>query len=99
MRVEFCELVDVISVTSAIVPRWRSSGVATLVAMTSGLAPGIDGIDRDRREVDLRQRRNRQQAEGNMIPASAMPTVSSVVATGRCDEDSGGRQTRLSRRP
>jgi hypothetical protein len=35
-------LVDVISVTSAIVPRWRSSGVATLVDMVSGLAPAID---------------------------------------------------------
>ncbi len=26
--------------TSEISPRWRSSGVATLVAMVSGLAPG-----------------------------------------------------------
>ena len=32
---------EVISVTSAICPRWRSSGVATLVAMVSGLAPGM----------------------------------------------------------
>ena len=36
------ELVEVISVTSAIVPRWRSRGVATLVAIVSGLAPAID---------------------------------------------------------
>jgi hypothetical protein len=33
-------LCDVISVTSAICPRWRSSGAARLVATTSGLAPG-----------------------------------------------------------
>jgi hypothetical protein len=36
------ELEEVISVTSAIVPRWRSRGVATVVAMVSGLAPGMD---------------------------------------------------------
>ena len=35
-------LVEVMSSTSAIAPRCRSSGVATLLAMTSGLAPGID---------------------------------------------------------
>ena len=33
-------LFEVISVTSAIWPRWRSSGVATVVATTAGLAPG-----------------------------------------------------------
>ena len=34
------EEVDVISLTSAIWPRCRSRGVATLVDMTAGLAPG-----------------------------------------------------------
>ena len=34
------ELWEVISVRSAMEPRVRSSGVATLVAITSGLAPG-----------------------------------------------------------
>ena len=34
------ELADVISVTPAIRPNWRSSGVATAEAMVSGLAPG-----------------------------------------------------------
>ncbi len=34
-------LCDVISLTSAIWPRWRSSGAATVVAMVSGLAPGM----------------------------------------------------------
>src|SRR5208282_5655183 len=34
-------LEEVISVTSAIVPRWRSRGVATVVAIVSGLAPAM----------------------------------------------------------
>jgi hypothetical protein len=34
-------LCEVISVTSAICPRCRSSGVATVDAMTSGLAPAM----------------------------------------------------------
>ncbi|CKU61340.1 Uncharacterised protein [Mycobacterium tuberculosis] len=38
------ELVEVISLTPAMVPRCRSSGVATLVAMVSGLAPGMDAL-------------------------------------------------------
>ena len=41
MREEPVELEEVISYTSAICPRCRSSGVATVEAMTSGLAPGI----------------------------------------------------------
>ncbi len=40
MRVLPSELCEVISVTSAIWPRCRSSGAATLVAIVSGLAPG-----------------------------------------------------------
>src|SRR5690349_22492227 len=39
-RVEPVELDEVISFTPAIVPSRRSSGVATLVAIVSGLAPG-----------------------------------------------------------
>src|ERR1700752_221587 len=42
IRAEPSELDEVISVTLAMVPRWPSSGVATLVAMTAGLAPGCD---------------------------------------------------------
>ncbi len=38
--VEPSELVEVISVTPAMRPNWRSSGVATEDAMVSGLAPG-----------------------------------------------------------
>ena len=40
MRVDPCELRDEISLTPAIVPSARSSGVATLEAIVSGLAPG-----------------------------------------------------------
>ena len=40
MRAWPMPLCDVISVTSATEPRWRSSGEATLVATVSGLAPG-----------------------------------------------------------
>jgi hypothetical protein len=40
MRVEPVELVDVISVTPAMMPSWRSSGAATVAAMMFGSAPG-----------------------------------------------------------
>ena len=82
MRVEPSELDEVISVTPAMRPSARSSGVATVAAMVSGLAPGKRRLHRDGRKIDLRQRRT--GSSGNAIaPASAMPTVSSVVATGR----------------
>ena len=57
-------LCEVISVTSAMMPRWRSSGVATVAAIVSGLAPGICRNHRDGREIDLRQRRHRQLQKG-----------------------------------
>lgn len=44
MRAEPTELDEVISVTSAISPRWRSSGLATVAATTSGLAPGNEAV-------------------------------------------------------
>ncbi len=40
MRTEPCVLCEVISVTPAIWPRWRSSGAATEVATSSGEPPG-----------------------------------------------------------
>ena len=55
------KLVDVISVTPAIRPNCRSSGVATAEPIVSGLAPGKRRVHLDRGEFDLRQRRNRQQ--------------------------------------
>ena len=42
IRVDESELCDVISVTPAIRPSERSSGVATVAAIVSGLAPGSD---------------------------------------------------------
>ena len=44
---------------------WRSSGCATDDAMVSGLRAGQGGRDLDGREVDLRQRRDRQQRIGD----------------------------------
>ena len=42
IRVDPSELDDVISVTPAMRPSERSSGVATVAAIVSGLAPGND---------------------------------------------------------
>jgi hypothetical protein len=82
MRVEPTELDEVISVTSAIEPRCRSSGLATLVATVSGLAPGSVACT----EM-VGKSTCGSGATGSFvnakIPASAMPIASSVVATGR----------------
>ena len=59
------ELVDVICETPGICAIWRSSGWATDEAIVSGEAPGKLRADRDGREVDLRQRRDRQQRIGD----------------------------------
>ncbi len=56
-------LVEVMSSTSAMAPRWRSKGVATVAAMTSGLAPGRLRGNEDGRNIDARQGRDRQQRE------------------------------------
>src|SRR5450432_2541931 len=75
------KLVDVISVTPAIRPNWRSSGVATEEAMVSGLAPG--------KEADTEMVGKSTCGSGEtpsnmkaMTPASARARVSRVVATG-----------------
>ena len=68
--------------TPAIWPRWRSSGLATLVATVSGLAPGNCALT----EM-VGKSTCGSGATGNLAnasaPAKAMPSVSSVVATGR----------------
>ena len=51
--------------TPAIRPNCRSSGVATEEAMISGLAPGKLRCHGNRREIDLRQRRYRQQPKSD----------------------------------
>src|SRR3954452_9255156 len=75
-------LVDVISFTPAMRPSRRSSGVATLDAMVSGLAPGRDADTAMVGESTLGS-----GAPGSrkklMTPASATPSVTSVVAIGR----------------
>ncbi len=53
---------DVISVTPAMRPKRRSSGVATADAIVSGLAPGKRRADLDRREVDPRAAARRAAA-------------------------------------
>src|SRR6476469_8227064 len=73
---------DVISVTPEMRPSARSSGVATVAAITSGLAPGSDA------ETDTTGKSTCGSGETGRswkatIPASATPMVSSVVATGR----------------
>src|ERR1700735_2886730 len=75
-------LEDVISVTPAIRPNCRSSGVATDEAMISGLAPGKLAPTET-----VGKSTCGSAATGNSLnataPASAKATVKSVVATGR----------------
>ena len=82
MLVEPRELDEVISVMPAIRPKDRSSGVATVAAMVSGLAPG-----KEAETLMVGLSTCGKGATGNcrkaMMPASATPMVSSVVATGR----------------
>src|ERR1700684_2784897 len=82
MLVEPRLLEEVISVTPAMRPNWRSSGVATEEAMISGLAPGKVAA------TDMVGKSTCGRAEtGNCLkataPASASATVRSAVATGR----------------
>src|ERR1017187_991432 len=74
-------LEDVISVTAAMRPNWRSSGVATDDAMVSGLAPGkpapTEMVGKSTcGSGDTGRMRNAT------APARAMATMRSVVATG-----------------
>src|SRR6266446_9038982 len=73
---------EVISVTSAITPRWRSSGVATVVAIVSGLAPGICAKTEIVGKSTCGSGDTGSLKNAN-TPASATPIVNSVVATGR----------------
>src|SRR5438045_5415567 len=74
--------VDVISVTPAMRPNWRSSGVATAEAIVSGLAPGsaawtlITGYSTWGRGAT-------GSIRYAMSPASSRATLSSVVPMGR----------------
>ena len=71
-----------ISLTPAIVPRARSSGVATLDAIVSGLAPGSDAVT----EIAGKSTWGSGDTGSSRYPS--IPTIttdrlSSVVATGR----------------
>src|SRR5271168_2860453 len=82
MLVEPTLLVEVMSSTSEIAPRWRSNGVATVLAMTSGLAPGRDA-DTTIAGTSIRGSGATGSNLNVAIPHSATPNVNSMVATGR----------------
>src|SRR5580698_1481355 len=74
-------LAEVISVTPAIWPNWRSSGVAIEDAMISGLPPGKLA------ETEIVGKSTWGKGETGrtlkaIAPASVTPAVSNVVATG-----------------
>jgi hypothetical protein len=73
---------DVISVMPAILPNWRSKGVATAEAMISGLAPGKPAPTEivGKSTCGSGETGNSRKATP---PASAMAAVRRVVATGR----------------
>src|SRR5438309_10717267 len=75
-------LAEVISVIWAIWPRWRSSGPAKLDATVSGLAPGSCACTRivGKSTCGSGETGSFRNARH---PASAIPRVRSVVATGR----------------
>ena len=82
MRVLLSDEEEVISVTPEMLPSARSNGVATVVAMVSGLAPGKEA------ETEMVGKSTcGSGATGNSLkpirPASTMPKVIRVVAIGR----------------
>src|SRR6201996_5368200 len=82
MRAEPTELVDVISATSAIWPRCRSSGPATVVATSAGLAPGRVACT-EMVGISTSGGGDPGSLKNAIAPAATSPNVSSVVATGR----------------
>src|SRR5436853_7818053 len=96
--VEPSELAEVISVTPAMRPNWRSRGVATADAIVSGLAPGsaaetwIVGNSTCGSGETGRNTYDR-------APAIANASVRSVVPTGRRMNGSDRFMTRGLRRP
>ena len=82
MLVEPSDERDVISLTPAMEPSTRSSGVDTVAAMVSGLAPGSDALT----EMVGKSTCGSGAIGSNWnasAPAKATPRVISVVATGR----------------
>src|SRR5258708_8980859 len=75
-------LVEVISVTPAMWPNWRSRGVATEEAMISALAPGRLALTEMVGKSTCGKGETGRKVKA-IAPAMAMATVSSAVATGR----------------
>ncbi|MEJ0000007.1 MAG: hypothetical protein WDO13_13035 [Verrucomicrobiota bacterium] len=76
------ELIDVICCRPGTWPNCRSSGAVTEEAITSGLAPGVEGDHLHGRVVDLRQRGDGQLRVGRAARQQD-GAMNSVVATGR----------------
>src|ERR1700756_2057059 len=76
------KLDEVISVTPAIRPNWRSNGVATDEAMISGLAPGSEAPTEMVGKSTCGSGETGRKLKAT-APASATAIVSKVVATGR----------------
>src|ERR1035438_9452974 len=88
-------LAEVISVTAAMWPNWRSRGVATEEAIISALAPGRPALT----EIVGKSTCGRGETGKTlkaMAPAMAIATVKSVVATGRWMK---GSETFIARLP
>src|ERR1700743_3370841 len=82
MRIEPTDEDQRISVTSAIWPRWRSSGLATVVATSWGLSPGsVPWTEMVGKSTCGRG--DTGSLKNATIPAAASPKVSKGVATGR----------------
>jgi hypothetical protein len=82
MLVDPSELDEVISVTAAMRPNCRSSGVATADAIVSGLAPGSDAPT----EIVGKSTCGSGDTGSNsnaVAPASATAAINNVVAIGR----------------
>src|SRR6516162_10820752 len=82
IRTEPTVLVEVISLTSAICPRWRSSGLATVVATSWGLAPGKVACTEMVGKSTCGSG-DTGSLKNATAPAAASPKVSSVVPIGR----------------
>ena len=91
-------LPDVISVTPAMRPSERSSGVATVAAIVSGLAPGSDACTEIVGKSTCGSGDTGRSWNAS-APASATPSVSSVVATGRSMKMAEGFHMALSLGP
>jgi hypothetical protein len=81
-RVLPSELLEVISVTPAMRPSERSSGIATVAAIVSGLAPGSEA-DTEMVGKSTCGSGETGSSPKDSAPASATPAVRSAVATGR----------------